>query len=600
MSRVADEKPDEKPDAQPDRPYRDAQLYRRLAGASWSFRGHLGALFGLSLVGAPLALLLPLPIKIVVDGVLGGKALSPVVAALVPDAWEGNTDTLLWASVGAIVVAAFLIQLHAFFVWIYKTWIGERLVLDFRARLFDHLTRLSLGFHSRQNSADALHRIQVDATCIKEVSVYGVIPFATSLLTVVALIAVTASIDLTLALVVLGAGPVVFGLTELYRGRLRRRWQAVRESESSALSVVQESLGAVRVVKAFGQERREGERFRRHAQTNLDAALAAVRAHASFDLWVGLATGIGGAAVLYVGARHVQTGRITLGELLLVVAYLSQLFMPLRDLGSRLADVQRALASAARVFTILDEQPEVRETKGARALSRARGAFTLRHVRFGYDPAKPVLVGVDLEVTAGSRVGIAGKTGSGKSTLLSLLPRFYDPQDGAVLLDGRDVREIKLVDLRRQFSIVLQESVLFSTTIRENIAYGRPQAALAEIEAAARAAAAHDFIATLPQGYDTEVGERGARLSGGERQRIALARAFLRDAPILILDEPTSALDTGTEALVIAALERLMEGRTTFMIAHRLSTLERCDVRLEIVDGGVRVRSDGITDVVLD
>ncbi len=592
MSRTTDEKPDP--------PYRDAQLYRRLAGASSGYRGHLGALFGLSVAGAPLALLLPLPIKVVVDGVLGGKPLSPVVAALVPDAWEGDADMLLWASVGAIILATLLIQVHAFCVWIYKTWIGERLVLGFRARLFDHLTRLSLGFHSRQDSADALHRIQVDATCIKEVSVYGVIPFATSLLTVLVLIVVTAGIDLTLALVVLGAGPIVFGLTELYRGRLRRRWQAVRESESSALSVVQESLGAVRVVKAFGQERREGERFRRHAQTNLRAALAAVRAHASFDLWVGLATGLGGAAVLYVGARHVQAGRITLGELLLVVAYLSQLFMPLRDLGSRLADVQRALASAARVFAILDEQPEVREAKGAASLERATGAFRLRQVRFGYDPAKPVLDGVDLEIAAGSRVGIAGKTGSGKSTLLSLLPRFYDPQGGAVELDGRDVREIKLADLRRQFSIVLQESVLFSTTIGENIAYGRPKATKAMIEAASRAAAAHEFILELPQGYDTEVGERGTRLSGGERQRIALPRAFLRDAPILILDEPTSALDTGTEALVIAALERLMQGRTTFMIAHRLSTLERCDVRLEIVDGGVRVRTGGVADVALD
>ena len=583
----------------PDRTYADAQLYRRLAGSVRPYGRHLVTLFFVSLIGAPLALLIPLPVKIVVDGVLGGEPLSPFVAAFVPDAWEGDPGRLLWASVLAIVAFSILSQVHAFFTWLYQTWIGEKLVVGFRARLFDHLASLSLGFHARQNSADALHRVQVDATSIKEATVYGVIPFATSLLKVVALTYVTARIDLTLALVALGAGPVVFVLTEIYRGRLRQRWQAVREAESSALSVVQESLGAVRVVKAFGRERWEGERFRRHADTNVKAALAAVRAHASFDLWVGIATGIGGAAVLYVGARHVQSGEITLGELLLIVAYLSQLFMPLRDLGARLADVQRALASAARVFHVLDEQAEVEERKGARHVDRVEGTFSFRGVRFGYDADKPVLRGLDLEVPAGSRVGIAGKTGSGKSTLLSLLPRFYDPQEGAVLVDGTDVRDLKLADLRRQFSIVLQESVLFSTSIRENIAYGRPEATQEEIEQAADAAAAHDFIVALPQGYETQVGERGTRLSGGERQRIALARAFLRDAPVLILDEPTSALDTATEQLVIDALERLKHGRTTFMIAHRLSTLESCDLRVELVDGTAVLRRNDLDDVEL-
>ncbi len=584
----------------PDRKYTDRQLYGRLASSASPYGKHLVVLFVVSLIGAPLALLIPLPIKIVVDGVLGGKELSPIVAAFVPDAWEGDPDTLLWASVIAIVAFSALLQLHEFITWIYKTWIGERLVLGFRAKLFDHLASLSLGFHSRQNSADALHRVQIDAASIKEASVYGAIPFATSLIKVLVLTYVTARIDLTLALVALGAGPIVFVLTEIYRGRLRRGWQAVRETESSALSVVQESLGAVRVVKAFGQERREGERFREHAHSNVKAALAAVRAHASFDLWVGIATGIGGAAVLYVGAKHVQTGETTLGELLLIVAYLSQLFMPLRDLGARLASMQSALASASRVYSVLDEQSEVQERKTAKPVERVEGTFAFRDVRFGYDPAKPVLSGVSLDIPAGSRVGIAGKTGSGKSTLLSLLPRFYDPQAGAVLLDGVDVRDLKLADLRRQFSIVLQESVLFSTTVRENIAYGRPDASDEEIEKAARAAAAHEFVSQLPDGYDTEVGERGTRLSGGERQRIALARAFLRDAPVLILDEPTSALDTKTEELVIDALERLMKGRTTFMIAHRLSTLESCDLRVELVDGDTVVRKGDLGDIALE
>lgn len=572
-----------------ERTYEDSGLYRRLWKASAGYHGHLVGLFLLGLASAPLALLIPIPIQIIVDNVLGDKPLAEAVAPLVPDAWEGDTQALLVMAVGAIVVLATLIQLAALAVWIYKTWIGEKLLLRFRARLFDHLQRLSLGFHHKQGTADAMHRLQVDAASIRSVSVYGVVPFATSLVTVLVLVAVTAWIDWVLAVVALSVGPVVFALTELYRKRLRDRWKAARESESHALSVVQESLGAVRVVKAFGQEGRESERYKSHARSNLDATLSAVRAHATFDLWVGIATGIGAAVILYLGARHVQEGIITLGELLLVIAYLSQMFTPLRELGTRLADVQSALASAARVFTILDQEPEVQEAEDARRIDRAGGRVRFEGVTFGYDASKPVLRGVSLDIPAGARVGIAGKTGSGKSTLLSLLPRFYDPQAGVVRLDDDDVKQLHLGDLRRQFSIVLQESVLFSTTIRENIAYGRPEASQDEIEQAAKDAAAHDFIAALPDGYDTVVGERGTGLSGGERQRVALARAFLRDAPMLILDEPTSALDTGTEDLVIAALERLMAGRTTFMIAHRLSTLETCDLRLELVDGGVTV-----------
>ncbi|MDA1194640.1 MAG: ABC transporter ATP-binding protein [Planctomycetota bacterium] len=572
-----------------ERTYDDRGLYRRLWGEARGFRAHLAGLFLLGLVTAPLALLLPLPVQVIVDVVLGEAALAPALAALVPTSWATDPQILLQVAAWSIVGLAVLIQLGDLAVWIYKTWVGEQLLLRFRARLFDQFQRLSLGFHHSQGTADAMHRLQVDATSIRSVSVYGVIPFATSLVKVIALALVTALIDWQLALVALGAGPIVYALTELYRGRLRRRWKEARESESSALAVVQESLGAVRVVKAFGQEARESARYQTHARSNLRATLAAVRAHATFDLWVGLATGVCAAAVLYLGARHVQDGRITLGELLLVLAYLSQMFTPLRDLGTRLADVQSALASATRVFSVLDEQPEVVERADARALDRAVGRITLRGVTFGYDPARPVLDKLDLEIPAGSCVGIAGRTGSGKSTLLGLLPRFYDPQGGAVLLDGVDLRDLVLADLRRQYGIVLQESVLFSTTLRENIAYGRPGATPAEIEQAARDAAAHDFISALPDGYDTVVGERGSGLSGGERQRIALARAFLRDAPLLILDEPTSALDTGTESLVMDALERLMAGRTTFMIAHRLATLERCDVRLELEDGGVRV-----------
>ncbi len=315
---------------------------------------------------------------------------------------------------------------------------------------------------------------------------------------------------------------------------------------------------------------------------------------------VGLTAGLAGAAVLLVGAHEVRAGALTLGQLLLVVGYLSQLLGPLREIGTKTADLQKALAGAERTFRLLDETPEAAERPGARPTVRAAGDVEFRGVTFGYGDQRPVLADVSFHVPTGSRVGIAGRTGSGKSTLLSLLFRFYEPTSGAILLDGVDTREWRLSELRHQFAMVLQDTVLFSTTVAENIAYGRPSATPDEIVEAARSADAHDFVTRLPKGYDTEVGERGVRLSGGERQRISLARAFLKDAPLLILDEPTSALDTATEASVMAAIERLMKGRTTFLIAHRLSTLAACDIRLEVVDGHVIRRGEDLSGVSID
>jgi ATP-binding cassette subfamily B protein len=413
------------------------------------------------------------------------------------------------------------------------------------------------------------------------------------------MIGVTASIDLRLALVALLVGPVLAVLSQVYRRRLRREWSLAKEQQSSAMSVLQESLSAVRVVKAFGQEERERDRYLERARAGLLAQLKVVFAEGWLGLLIGLTMAAGTAAVLYLGVRSVRSGDLTLGSLLLVMSYLAQLYPPLQEVGGKLTDIQKSLASAERAFALLDEPAEVASAPGALPVGRARGAVALENVTFGYVPGRPALREVSLEVPAGARVGIAGRTGAGKSTLLALLPRFYDPWAGRVLLDGRDLRDLDLADLRRQFSIVLQEPVLFSATVAENIAYGRPAATEAEIEAAARAAGAHDFVAALPEGYRTEVGERGARLSGGERQRIALARAFLKDAPILLLDEPTSSVDVKTEAGIINAIERLMRGRTTFLIAHRLATLEGCDLRLEVADERVHLRSGDLSGVAL-
>ena len=581
----------------PTRSYGDAALYRRLLADARPFLGGVALLVMVSLLAAPLALLFPIPVKIVVDHVLGDKPLPDALARVIPDVWQGSADSLLVAAVGAVLLIALLMQVQQLGAWLLRTKVGQRLVLAFRARLFDHLQRLSLGYHHRAGAADSIYRLQFDAGSIQSVAVEGVIPFATALVKVAVLLVAVGRLDATLAWIAIAGGPALFGLTELFRGRLRRRWAEVRQRESDALGVVSETLGALRVVKAFGQEARESARYRDRGEQHVQSAMRAVWVHGLFDILVGVITGVGAAAILWVGARHVQSGQLTLGELLMVFTYLSQLFEPLREVGTRLAALQGALASAERVYRVLDEAPEAPEKPDALPLERARGEIRFEHVTFGYDPARPVLIDVDVTIPPGSRVGIAGPTGSGKSTLLGLLPRFHEPQQGRVLLDGTDIRDFRLKDLRAQLSMVLQDSILFRASVAENIAYGRPGASRREIEEAARQAAALPFIQALPQGFDTALGEGGGGLSGGERQRLALARAFLRDAPILILDEPTSALDTGTEAEVLDALERLMTGRTTLMIAHRLSTLESCDLRLEVADSRVRVRRGDVSDV---
>jgi len=304
-----------------------------------------------------------------------------------------------------------------------------------------------------------------------------------------------------------------------------------------------------------------------------------------FDLLVAFTFGMGTALTLFIGVLHIRSGILTLGQLLMVLAYLAELYEPLTSITKKVGELQSSLASADRVFSVLDLATEVVERPNASSLVRAKGAIAFRDVLFAYDGENPVIRDISFDVVPGGRVGIFGPTGSGKTTLLNLLLRFYDPSCGAILVDGVDIRDYKLGDLRNQFGIVLQDSVLFSNSIAENIGYGRPSANEAEIIEAAKAADAHDFITRLPQGYETEVGERGLCMSGGERQRIALARAFLKNAPILLLDEPTSSVDVQTEAVILEAMERLMRGRTTLMIAHRLNTLERCYMHLELKDG---------------
>jgi ATP-binding cassette subfamily B protein len=401
------------------------------------------------------------------------------------------------------------------------------------------------------------------------------------------MVVITALIDWRLALVALCVVPILLLCLRLYRNRLRNQWMEAKRLESSAMSVVQEVIGALRIVKAFGQESREEARFSHHSTESMRARIRTTVAEGTFALLVGATIAVGTATVMFIGVRGVQAGRLTLGELLIVMAYLAQLYAPLQTMSKKAADLQGSIASAERAFRLLDEVPDVRERPNALPLTGAAGAVEFQGVSFAYEAERPVIRDLSFALEPGTRLGISGRTGAGKTTLIGLLARFHDPCEGRILLDGIDLREYRLADLRNQFALVLQEPVLFSSSIAENIAYAQPGAREAEIVAAAKAADAHDFIVALPDGYATEVGERGLRLSGGERQRISLARAFLKDAPILILDEPTSSVDVRTEAAIMGAMERLMAGRTTLMIAHRLSTLERCDLRLELAGGRI-------------
>src|SRR5262249_6785578 len=409
-------------------------------------------------------------------------------------------------------------------------------------------------------------------------------PFVSTTLTILGMVWVSARLDWQLAVVAMAVAPVLFALAHAASKRLRAQWSQVKEFESAAMTVVQEVLGAVRLVKAFGREEHEEGRFLHHAGRGLRGQMRVALVGGSFSLLVGLTIAVGTAVALALGLLHVRAGRLTVGELLVVPAYLAQLYSPLEDLSKRVSVLQGALTSAERAFALLDESSDVPEHPHAQPLSRATGAVEFRDVSFAYD-GRPALGGVSFRVPAGTRVGVAGTTGAGKTTLVKLLTRFYDPQAGAILLDDLDLRDYRLADLRNQFSIVLQEPVLFSTSISENIAYARPDVSEAQIEEAARAANAHDFITALPNGYATNVGERGMRLSGGDRRRIALARAFLKATAILSLPEPTSSIDVRTEALIMEAMERLMRGRTAFMIAHRVSTFRACDVVLVLEQG---------------
>ena len=569
---------------------KDFVLFRRLLVEARPYWGHITLIFVVSVLATPLALLIPLPLKVVVDSVLGDKPLPGFLEAATPQFLHGSHGRILLLAALLAIFVSLMRQLQGLANSYLQAYTGEHLVRAFRAKIFRHVQRLSLTYHDTRGTADSVYRIQNDARSIQYIAINGVFPFVTAAFTVISMMMIIAKLDWTLVLIPALVVPTVVLLVRESRRRLRQRWIEAKEIESSTIGLAQEVLSAVRVVKAFGTEDQEHNRF---VQRSNEGARGQVRIAVTagvFDVMVGLTIAVGTAVALWIGVQKVQAGTLSLGSLLIVMSYLAQLYAPLDTISKKSSQFQASLASAERAFALLDEMPEVVDKPHGIRLSRARGEIAFSGVVFGYKRERMILRNVSFLIPPGGRVAITGATGSGKTTLAGLISRFYDPNQGTISLDGVDLRDYKLADLRQQFAIVPQDPVLFSTTIGENIAYARPDSSEADIIAAAKAANAHDFISHLPDGYATVVGERGMSLSGGERQRISIARAFLKNAPILILDEPTSALDVETETTLMDAMERLMQGRTSLTIAHRLSTVQHCDWRLHFDEGRVEVR----------
>lgn len=577
--------------------YSDIEIFRRLARIASSFSIHLIGIFVLELLAVPIVLLIPIPLKIVVDSVIGSEPIPNFLHIFLPAFLKESKTAFLWLAVFMQVFVVLLLHFQSLAAYVLQTYTGERLTLNFRKRLVSHIQRLSFAFHDKRGTADSIYRIQYDTPSIQNISIFGAIPLISSLATLVAMVYVILRINIQLALVALTIMPFLAIMSRLYTVRMRPYYKRVKTTESNVLKIITEFMTAFRVVKAFGREETEESRFEHRSQEAVQQRTWLSLAEGLYSLLINVTTASGSAIVLFIGARSVQEGNISLGELLMVITYLTQLYSPLKNAVGTISKLQSSLVSAHRAFELMDEIPDVVERPHAKHIKRAYGDIEFQNIVFSYDGKNNVLHDISFKVKAGTRVGIAGKTGAGKSTLVSLMPRFYDPASGAVLIDGIDIRDYKISDLRNQFSIVLQEPVLFATSIRENIAYAKSEAREEEIIEAARAANAHDFISELPEGYETLVGERGMRLSGGERQRIALARAFLKNAPILILDEPTSSVDAKTESLIMEAMELLMQNRTVFMIAHRLSTLDNCDKMIEIYEGQLRERAHSKLEV---
>jgi ATP-binding cassette subfamily B protein/subfamily B ATP-binding cassette protein MsbA len=558
--------------------------------------------FAATLLSAGMVVLQPWPLKIIVDNALGGAPVAETLAdgleALSLDPTRGTL--IVGAAVAGALITALSAGLSAAITWGWA-FTGRRMVFDLMTTLFHTLQRATITYVQRRRVGDLLERLTVDTYAVQALSSELLVSPAHQLLAIGGVTYVAWQLDPGLTVLSLILAPAM-SLSALFFGeKLKRKTRQGREVESKLSSLVHQTFTAIPLVQAFGGMTRNRERFKELTSQSIAVSQEGIVAKHSYTIVNGATFAIGSAVVLFVGGMRVLAGSLTVGSLLVFLAYLRSIRASGEGLLNTYGSVKQAEAKLDRVLEILDTAERVEEKPGARKLERlplGRGGHVrLEGVTFGYEANRPVLHDVSLEVRPGEVLGVVGATGSGKSTLVSLIPRFFDPWEGRVLFDGADVRDVRLSSLRDQVSLVLQEPFLLAMSVADNIAYGRPGASREEIIAAAEAAQADRFIRELPNGYDTVIGERGATLSGGQRQRVAIARALLKDAPVLILDEPTSALDAETEDSLLDALDRLMEGRTTFVVAHRLSTIRRAD-RIVVIEGG-RVVEEGPAEALL-
>jgi ATP-binding cassette subfamily B protein len=564
-------------------------------GHTKPYEGRVLLLAALACAEVALRVLLPWPMKAVIDIALGPQPAPAWIVSL-PGVHAGRRESLL----AAIVVLGLIIQMAHQTVLMLHTRLysetGHQITRDLRQRLFTHLQALNLRHHARTPVGESVYHLEADAGCLEQLLLRGVLPFSFSALTLVVMFGILFRINASLALVSLAVVPFMFVWIRWSARRIRPGAERTRALESRMTARLHESFAAIRLIKSFAREPYEGQRFSGAANEAMRARVVLSGREALFSSIVGTLTVMGTSGVVLVGGLLVLRGRLTIGTVLVALAYLGFVYGPLSGLANTVGSIQQALAGVRRVRDTLGQAREAIDDGGGVAPGRLTGRVEFDHVSFAYDG--PLVVhDVSFVAEPGEFVALVGPSGSGKTTIVSLIPRFYEPTAGRVLIDGVDISRYRLGPLRRQVALVLQEAVMLSGTIRDNLRYGKLEAGHAEIEAAARAANAHDFIKRLERGYDTELGEAGAGLSGGQKQRLSMARAFLKDAPILILDEPTAALDTVAERLVLSALERLRQGRTTFVIAHRLSTV-RTATRILVLDQG-RLVDEGTHDTLL-
>jgi ATP-binding cassette subfamily B protein len=542
-------------------------------------------------------LLEPWPLKIVFDYVFGSKQMPGWMHSLLTRTVGLDKFAVINFAALAVIIIAAVSAVSTYGEKYLTTSVGQRIMHDLRLTLYNHIQRLSLAYFAEQKTGDLIIRMTSDIDAVQDFVSSALLGIFVNVLTLLGMLGVMFYLDWRFTLISLSVAPALFLVVYTFTRRIKRAAREVKKKESEITSVVQESLTSVRVIKAFAREEYEERRLDKESLESVDMALRARKIKAKLSPAVDIIVAAGTALVLWFGVKLVLAGELTAGALIVFILYLGKMYKPMRDLSKMTDTVSKAQVGFERIREVLDTESKVRDLPRARRAPPFKGHVEFEHVTFGYDPKQPILRDINLSVEQGQFIALVGPTGSGKTTLVSLIPRFYDPDTGRVKIDGADIRSFKLKSLRDQISYVLQETYLFRASVWENIAYGKPSATKAEIMRAAKLANAHEFIRRMPQGYDTVIGERGETLSGGQRQRITIARAIIRDTPILLLDEPSSGLDAESEELVFEALARLMEGKTSVVIAHRLATVMRAQ-RIFAVENG-RIVESGTHDELL-